>query len=97
MWKVFEIIESTSLPDGVANYVTGRGSDIGTSLTTHEAVDAVSFTGSISVGRIVYNNATDDQKRIQAEMGREESDRSDAQCGSPKSGRDRCCQCLRRY
>jgi 2,5-dioxopentanoate dehydrogenase len=35
----------------------------------HDEVDAVSFTGSVQVGNMVYDAATDDQKRVQTEMG----------------------------
>ena len=64
-----EILDEAGVPDGVINYVTGPGSEVGDTFVTHEDVDAVSFTGSSQVGNAVYADATDDQKRVQTEMG----------------------------
>jgi aldehyde dehydrogenase (NAD+) len=66
---LFECLDEAGLPDGVANYVTGSGSELGEPMTTHEAVDAVSFTGSTKVGMQVYEDATGEGKRVQTEMG----------------------------
>ncbi|SEW31231.1 2,5-dioxovalerate dehydrogenase [Natrinema salifodinae] len=68
-WKLFEALDEAGLPDGVANYVTGSGSEVGRPLTDHEDVDAVSFTGSTAVGTAVAQAAADDLKRVQCEMG----------------------------
>ncbi|WP_433632611.1 aldehyde dehydrogenase family protein [Halomicrococcus sp. NG-SE-24] len=67
--NLVECLDEAGLPDGVLNYVTGSGSEVGGVLTTHENVDAVSFTGSAKVGDHVYQSATEDQKRVQLEMG----------------------------
>jgi aldehyde dehydrogenase (NAD+) len=67
--QIVECLEEAGLPDGVVNYVTGGGSTVGDTFTTHEDVDVVSFTGSASVGNMVYDAATGDQKRVQCEMG----------------------------
>jgi aldehyde dehydrogenase (NAD+) len=64
-----EVLDEAGLPDGVLNFVTGSGSTLGPVLSTDERIDAVSFTGSESVGDIVYQNAAEDQKRVQLEMG----------------------------
>ncbi len=64
-----ECLEEAGLPAGVCNYVTGPGSSVGETFATHEEVDAVSFTGSARVGNTVYEGATEDQKRVQLEMG----------------------------
>lgn len=62
-------LDDAGLPDGVLNVVTGPGSTVGDALATDERVAAVSFTGSESVGDIVYQNASPGQKRVQLEMG----------------------------
>ena len=64
-----ECLDEAGIPDGVVNFVTGSGSDVGDTLTTHDAVDAVSFTGSAAVGERVYEDATAAGKRAQTEMG----------------------------
>ena len=67
--KLVECLEDAGVPDGVVNYVTGPGSEVGSRLVEHEAVDVVSFTGSKAVGDVVYGQATDDGKRVQTELG----------------------------
>jgi aldehyde dehydrogenase (NAD+) len=67
--KLVECLDEAGLPDGVLNYVTGPGSEVGTVFSTHEAVDAVSFTGSSAVGEAVGQQANQTGKRIQLEMG----------------------------
>jgi aldehyde dehydrogenase (NAD+) len=66
---IFECLDEGGLPAGVANYVTGSGSDIGGPLAEHEEVDGVSFTGSTAVGTSVAKTAANDLKRVQCEMG----------------------------
>ncbi|WP_411965851.1 aldehyde dehydrogenase family protein [Haloferax sp. YSMS24] len=66
---IFECLDEAGLPNGVANYVTGPGSEVGSSLTNHEDIDAVSFTGSTAVGTTVAEAASEDLKRCQCEMG----------------------------
>jgi aldehyde dehydrogenase (NAD+) len=66
---IVRALEDAGIPDGVINFVPGSGSDVGEVLTTHETVDLVSFTGSSNVGHHVYEQATEDTKRAQAEMG----------------------------
>ncbi|WP_137288428.1 2,5-dioxovalerate dehydrogenase [Natronorubrum halophilum] len=67
--ELFDALDEAGLPDGAANVVTGPGSTVGDAIITHEAVDAVSFTGSGQVGHMVYDKATDDGKRVQTELG----------------------------
>ena len=64
-----EAAEEVNAPDGVVNVLTGSGSEVGQPIVTHEEVDAVSFTGSRSVGNMIYEQATDAHKRIQTELG----------------------------
>lgn len=67
--ELMRCLEAAGIPDGVVNYVTGSGKTVGSELTSNETVDVVSFTGSASVGKTVYETAADDQKRVQLEMG----------------------------
>ncbi|MFH5801382.1 aldehyde dehydrogenase family protein [Haladaptatus sp. CMAA 1911] len=71
--KVVECIDEAAdeydAPDGIFNFVTGSGEDVGNAIIEHEDVDAVSFTGSQSIGEMVYEQATDAHKRAQTEMG----------------------------
>lgn len=65
---LLEILLEAGLPKGVFNLVIGEA-DIGEAIVAHEGVDAVSFTGSQSVGAIVAGKAAGRQARVQLEMG----------------------------
>lgn len=67
--ELVEALEDAGLPDGVLNYVTGPGSVVGSTIASHEDVDAISFTGSHAVGQKVREQAAEDGKRIQLELG----------------------------
>ncbi|KRB86515.1 aldehyde dehydrogenase [Sphingomonas sp. Root710] len=62
------IYEEAGMPPGVFNLIVGPGS-IGGALVRHPGVDAVSFTGSQTVGGIVAADAATRQARFQLEMG----------------------------
>jgi 2,5-dioxopentanoate dehydrogenase len=64
-----EAAEAVGAPDGVMNVLTGGGEDVGQPIIQHDAVDAVSFTGSRSVGDMIYEQATEAHKRVQTELG----------------------------
>lgn len=66
---IFECLETAGLPDGVANLVTGSGSQVGTPLVEHDSIDGISFTGSTTIGTEVAKSTSADLKRIQCEMG----------------------------
>lgn len=67
--RLVSSLDEAGLPPGALNFVTGSGSEVGEVLTTHDAIDAVSFTGSAGVGEHVYQSASEREKRIQLEMG----------------------------
>jgi alpha-ketoglutaric semialdehyde dehydrogenase len=62
-------LDEAGLPAGVLNVVIGRGSEVGTPLVVHPQVRAISFTGSVTVGRQVRDEATALGKRVQLELG----------------------------
>jgi 2,5-dioxopentanoate dehydrogenase len=66
---ITQALSDAGIPDGVFNYIPGSGSEVGEVITSHDGVDAVSFTGSSEVGHHVYQQATEGKKRAQAEMG----------------------------
>jgi acyl-CoA reductase-like NAD-dependent aldehyde dehydrogenase len=80
VWKPADIVPLTAthllqalvdagLPKGVLNLVLGRGREIGDALVTHEKTDAITFTGSNTVGRAIQLTATERGKKVQLEMG----------------------------
>jgi lactaldehyde dehydrogenase len=59
--KLFEYIEEArrevGAPEGLVNIVTGSGATIGDVLLDHDAVEAISFTGSTEVGKYLAENS----------------------------------------
>jgi aldehyde dehydrogenase (NAD+) len=64
-----EIMEGAGLPPGVFNLVTGYGPEVGEAIVRHPEVDAVSFTGSVPVGRRVQELAAEHVKPVTLELG----------------------------
>ncbi len=67
-WALADIVHEAGAPPGVFNMVLGE-SGVGAAIVENEEVDAVSFTGSQSVGGKVAEAAIRRQARIQLEMG----------------------------
>ncbi len=62
-------LDEAELPEGVFNVVIGRGSEVGEPLVDDPRVVAISFTGSVPVGRGVRDRAATLGKRVQLELG----------------------------
>ena len=68
-FRLVEALHEAKIPKGVINYVTGSGGAVGDALTSNPAINAVSFTGSTSVGDALYRKVADRKLRVQLEMG----------------------------
>ena len=68
-WLLAEIVSRSGLPAGVFNLVMGSGREVGETLCTSVDIQAVTFTGSVDVGRHIARNAIDNMARVQLEMG----------------------------
>jgi len=68
-FNLVRVLYDAGLPKGVINIVTGFGSEVGTPLTEHADVRAISLTGSSAVGRIVGTTAAKSFKRCSLELG----------------------------
>jgi len=66
---VAECFAEAGLPPGVLNVLTGSGSKAGAELVRNRDVRAISFTGSVPVGRSVREEATARDCRVQLELG----------------------------
>ncbi len=64
-----EIISRQDMPAGVFNLVMGSGRELGQKLVESRLLDAVSFTGSVPVGRGIAAAAVPNFTRVQLEMG----------------------------
>ncbi|MFC7062419.1 alpha-ketoglutaric semialdehyde dehydrogenase GucD [Halobacillus seohaensis] len=67
--KVIECFEKAGLPEGVVNFVTGKGSVIGQGLAEHKDVTAVTFTGSNATGNHIGQTVAARGGKYQLEMG----------------------------
>ena len=66
---VAEAFAAADLPAGVLNVLTGRGSTVGAAIVKDPRVRAISFTGSVTTGHSVRDEATRTGKRVQLELG----------------------------
>jgi alpha-ketoglutaric semialdehyde dehydrogenase len=67
--NLVQALVDAGVPAGVVNVVTGSGSVVGTRLVEHPGVQAISFTGSSEVGRVVGQTAAGLFKPCSLEMG----------------------------
>lgn len=63
-----ELVREAGFPPGVVNIISG-GADVGRALTSHSGIDKVSFTGSVNVGRQVYEQAVSGLRGAVLELG----------------------------
>ncbi|MEM8776805.1 MAG: aldehyde dehydrogenase family protein [Pseudomonadota bacterium] len=64
-----EIIAKQDIPTGLFNLVMGAGSSVGQVLVESKEVNAISFTGSVPVGRGIAAAAAPNFTKLQMEMG----------------------------
>ena len=64
-----EVIAKQDIPEGLFNLVMGSGRDVGQRLVESRDVDAISFTGSVPVGRGIAAAAVSNMTKVQMEMG----------------------------
>ncbi|WP_298804334.1 aldehyde dehydrogenase family protein [uncultured Lentibacter sp.] len=64
-----EIISRQDIPKGLFSLVMGSGRDIGQKLVEHSGINAISFTGSVPVGRGIAQAAVGNFTKLQMEMG----------------------------
>ena len=68
-WALVDILNRAGVPAGVLNLVMGRGSVVGQAILESQAVDAVTFTGSVATGKKVAVACTENMRKFQVEMG----------------------------
>ncbi|MDX1576745.1 MAG: aldehyde dehydrogenase family protein, partial [Kiloniellales bacterium] len=69
-WALSEIIgRQEELPAGAFNLVMGSGGAVGQALIESPDVDAVTFTGSLDVGRRIAKACAENLTKVQLEMG----------------------------
>jgi acyl-CoA reductase-like NAD-dependent aldehyde dehydrogenase len=66
-WSFIDILHRAGLPAGVLNLVMGNGAVVGSAIV--DAVDALTFTGSVPTGRKIAQQAVARMTKLQLEMG----------------------------
>ncbi len=64
-----EIIEKQDIPKGLFSLVMGSGRSVGQQLVENPKVDAITFTGSVQVGKGIATAAIRNLTKVQMEMG----------------------------
>jgi lactaldehyde dehydrogenase / glycolaldehyde dehydrogenase len=64
-----KLVAESSLPKGVFNLVTGKGSEVGAALAGHPRVGMVSLTGSVEAGTAVMQAAAHNITKVSLELG----------------------------
>jgi aldehyde dehydrogenase (NAD+) len=64
-----EIFDAAKVPAGVFNLIQGKGSVVGSAMSSHPDIDMISITGSESAGIEVARNAAATVKRVCQELG----------------------------
>jgi alpha-ketoglutaric semialdehyde dehydrogenase len=64
-----DLFAEVGLPPGVLNLVNGMGEEAGAALVDHPDVKAISFTGSLEIGRMINEKCARAMKRCSLELG----------------------------
>ena len=67
--RIAELAAEVGFPEGVLNVVPGFGETAGAALVRHPDVDAIAFTGSTEVGKIIMREAAETLKKVSLELG----------------------------
>jgi len=64
-----QVMDEVGVPKGVFNLILGRGKNVGDTLTAHQGVDAVTFTGASTTGQHIMKSVAQGVKPISFELG----------------------------
>lgn len=64
-----DLLNQTDMPDGVANFVYGRGGSTGAAICDHPDVGMLSFTGSRETGKHIMHAAANHIMQVNLELG----------------------------
>ena len=67
--RLVQLLHEAGAPAGVVQYITGRGSEIGSYISENPIIDALTLTGSTAVGVDVAKSAAGTLKTVALELG----------------------------
>jgi aldehyde dehydrogenase (NAD+) len=68
-YRIVEALHDAGLPKGVLNFICGSGGALGKAMLEAKPLKAVSFTGSVDIGKWIHAEASKRMLRTQLEMG----------------------------
>jgi len=68
-FRLAEICQEAGIPEGVVNVVNGTGPEAGAALANHPDVPKIAFTGSVEVGKLIMQAASEHIKSVTLELG----------------------------
>ncbi|MGN6479928.1 aldehyde dehydrogenase [Luteibacter sp.] len=68
-WLLGTLVQEAGFPDGIFNIVHGTGPAVGEAIVAHDAVKAISFTGSTRTGVAIASAAAPRLKKVSLELG----------------------------
>ena len=69
LFELAKLIEKTGIPKGVVNIISGFGDPCGKTLTSHNLVERVAFTGGPETARHIIRNSADNLSQVSLELG----------------------------
>ena len=69
LFELAKLIEKTGIPKGVINIISGFGDPCGKTLTSHNLVERVAFTGGPETARHIIRNSADNLSQVSLELG----------------------------
>ena len=69
LFELAKLIEKIGIPKGVVNIISGFGDPCGKSLTSHNLVERVAFTGGPETARHIIRNSADNLSQVSLELG----------------------------
>ena len=69
LFEFAKLIEKTGIPKGVVNVITGFGDPCGKTLTTHNLVEKIAFTGGPETARRIIKNSAENLSEVSLELG----------------------------
>lgn len=67
--ELVRVFHEAGLPEGVINMVTGSGKEVGDEIVINKHIEAISFTGSLEVGKEINGRIGNRFVRVQLELG----------------------------
>ena len=64
-----KLVENSGIPKGVVNVITGLGEPCGKSLTTHNLVERIAFTGGPDTAKHIIKNSAENLSQVSLELG----------------------------